>query len=426
MDSNYKIKYNKYKEKYLNLKKLIGSGKEADAYANFMVRKFNRKMKSITPHPDDKNIILYDKNKILLEQYTWGGGDYIGVGAYGLVYIIYDSENNKYIIKISNTTLSEVIQAYNIIDEGTRTDILKGILDDKSIPKYQGKLINTHDKSEYGYLISEYNGKTLLDTYTDSIEINDKNMLFISILSSIFESIFKLNTKNIYHNDIKLDNIVISDVNIVRLIDFGLLTEDKPEIGTIYSMSVKSVIHMRSDLGNIDLEFINKISNKHKLTDCFGFFYCCVDLLNLWSNRKGRLSSYILHTLGCANHQINGLNNLMNLYYYILPKNIKLELPIPDSESESELFDTTLLDEILPNVDETKECFNEFNIEIIHINLYRYICYIYENIIKKDNNFVNKKELKKFLIIISECLKYNFNINMEFSEKFQGLNLFLS
>jgi serine/threonine protein kinase len=419
MDSYYKIKYNKYKEKYLNLKKLIGSGKEADAYANFVVTKKDSKITSITYHPADKNITLYNKDNTLLENYTWG--DYIDSGSYGSVYIIYDSENNKYIIKISNTTFSEGIDARDIIYEGTRTNILKGILDDKSIPKYQGKLINTNDNFEYGYLISEYNGETLQNKkYTGKRSIDDKNLLFIKIVSSIFLSIFELNSKKIYHNDIKLNNIVISEDNTVRLIDFGLLTVDKPENGTQYSMSFKSVINMRFELGDIDHTSIIKINEKLKLTDYFGFFYCCVDLLHLWNNSEGHLSYYILRTLNCVDYEKTSLDNLINLYYFILPDDIQTEV------NTGGFFNTTVIDSKLPNAEETIKCFNELiTSDIKYINLYRYICYIYKQITKKRNNFVDDIQLKQFLIIISECLKYDLNLDMWFPDKVKELKLFL-
>jgi hypothetical protein len=71
MDSNYKIKYNKYKEKYLNLKKLIGSGLNASAKSSFDKVNNNGIIKSIIPQ--DANIILSDDNNDkIIASYKWG------------------------------------------------------------------------------------------------------------------------------------------------------------------------------------------------------------------------------------------------------------------------------------------------------------------------------------------------------------------
>jgi serine/threonine protein kinase len=351
-------------------------------------------------------------------------GDFIASGSYGLVFKIYDLDNKEYIIKISNKTLSGN-RTDDTIVEGVKSDMLIGILDDASIIKYQGILKNTYDSSEYGYLISEYNGETVQNTYSNSLlSIDNKKRLYIFILSSILCYIHNLNINQIYHNDIKLNNIVIAiserDTK-VRLIDFGFLTNNQPYKGTHYSMSFKSVIHMRNELFGGYSEIVNKF-NFLKLTDCFGFFYCCVDLLNLLSNNSGSLSLYILYEFGCINYKKSNLDNLINLYYYILPDMIKKDLNISVLD---EKLNYSNIDKKLPNISETIDCFDKYLVEdMTHINLYKYIKYIYNKIKERQKVIVDDELLKQFLIIISQCLKHDFELNIDFYNKVKEYKLF--
>jgi serine/threonine protein kinase len=394
---SYNLKYLKYKQKYLDLKKLIGAGLEATCELN------------------EKNIIItynLDGEKELY--YEYNPEDSIGSGTYGTVYKIKklsSDDDTEYILKMKKPGSSEIFRFkgminynYPIVKEGIQSNLLDGILDNESLIIFQGKIMS-NAKPVGEFLISRYNGFDLQKTYSGTKYFNQSQKIeYIgNILDQILGNIYKLNNSKLYHNDIKLQNIVMDSSMRVRLIDFGLL-DTKSDIGTVVSMSYKSVnidFYEYSDQKYRDI--IDKLNPKLKDTDIFGFFYCCIDLLYLLNDKNFGFGSYtIFRSLGIIESTYPSLLILFNLYYLISPIDYRIE-PI---EHNTQL----MLNTKLPDIYTTRQFFSPSIIDDNLINLYRYILFIYDFLVFKGiDQIIGEENLKNFLVGISVCLLPTFN-----------------
>ena len=324
-----------------------------------------------------------------------------------------------------------------IINEGRYSSLLEGlnILDNESLVLFQGFIFNKLNKQVGEFLISTFNGVDLRKKYTstnnedrmeetlfDEIPIHIDNFTadikkeqFFSILQKILVHIKKLNNNKFYHNDIKLDNIVIDDNNEVRLIDFGTLDKTSRQ-GTFVSMSYKTLVssdYIKDKKYDI-IGYLNEILID---TDIFGFFYCCIDLLFLLNDENtGSVAKIVFEKFGISGH--SSFIKLFNLYYLILPEKNKSD------EFEEEVKELTIKDTML--VDENKDILSIFDkilptrdITYIfcgcndkNINLYRYILFIYNILIEAEiGSIIGDENLRQFLLGISVCLLPTFDYN---------------
>lgn len=207
----YQNKYLKYKQKYINLKNIIGGGIDATYTENGKIITLRYKLNKID------NEIKYEKT------------DFLGKGAFGQVWLIErkDDSQNKYILKIG---IKE--NEYESFFEGHNSELLKGILDDSMLVLFQGKFEND-------FLISTYNGKDLMEEYK-TISPNDKISKLSTILIQTLGLLHKINNNSFYHNDIKLKNITVKGEK-VSLIDFGFLNHTS-RLGSFISMSFRGLI----------------------------------------------------------------------------------------------------------------------------------------------------------------------------------------
>ena len=390
---DFKKKYLKYKQKYLNLKKMIGGGIDA-TYTISLPDKISilnyfdlfgiaRKIK-----PGNILILKYLKDDGTTNEIRYKIITKIGEGGYGIIYSIKNTDttdNKEYIFKYGkNKKLNEV---YN---EGKKSEILKNILDnDNMIPLYQGK-------KQSDFLISIYYGNNLYKEFKHKInEIKNK---YAIITTQLLKLLHTINSNHIFHNDIKLENITIKN-DEVYLIDFGSLTKNISSFGPIISMSYNGVIALLKEYKYINYEIIYDKLNFLKNTDIVGFFYCCIDLLFLLNNSI--YDSYkLLDELKIKNVEYEtDVYILFSLFYFILPTT-KRTINILD-------INLNYFDRLLPSKDNAVHIFDVFLDE--HTNLFRFMAYIYNKIIHDVNNETKNIWYIKFLKCMSACFLPEFN-----------------
>jgi hypothetical protein len=378
-------KYLKYKQKYFNLKKMIGGG----INATYTITGVQITLSFFDEKTEKEKEIKYT----IQEKLPHWSADVI-------VYKIKkdDDHTNTFIFKKGINSGEREIHR-----EGENSNLLKNILDDDMLVLFQGT-----KQSEF--LISTYNGNDLYQEFKEK-EIKEQ---YANVTTQLLDLLHKINSRDIFHNDIKLANITIKDGK-VYLIDFELLTKGESNYGTLVSMSFNGVIALLEKRKYNKYETIYiKLKPLLKNTDMVGFFYCCFDLLFLSLANK-YLSSYIfdyfkIYTAFEDEH----MYKLFDLFFFILPesdlkKNI---LETPDYSDYSEYKN-------LPSEEEAKSIFGNFPDE--NTNLFRFMAFIYSKI--KIDLIKNKTQqiwYKDFLKIMSACFLPEFNYD-KFETDFKNI-----
>jgi serine/threonine protein kinase len=402
---DYKNKYLKYKQKYFNLKKMIGGGTDA-TYEIIETLKY--KNSDGLDNTKKYTIILKYKNSDGLDntkKYTLI--EKLGEGTTGIVYKIKENDTeNFYIFKMGK---HDNIFVSN--DEGIKSEMLKGYVDDDMLVSFQGKIPND-------FLISKYNGKDLYQEFSSN---NKTKKEYADVTIQLLELLHKINSNVIFHNDIKLGNITIRD-DKVYLIDFGLLTKGISHMGSLISMSFNGLIGLLIEYKyNEYNETFHELQKVITDTDMVGFFYCCIDLLFLLDNKHKYIyqSIDILYELGITELKIPDLYRLFNLFYFILPTSKRNIMTLNVNVTLS-YFNFLLPNyNLLPTEYDTKIIFGEFPNE--NTNLFRFMAYIYKKIeLYLIKNQSQQKWYKDFLKIMSACFLPEFNYD-EFKKNFEDI-----
>ena len=140
----------------------------------------------------------------------------LGKGSYAVVQLaIHRKTKEKYAIKIySNELFSDPVKRNTVKNE---INILKQLNHNNIM-----KLYDVIDTSRYLYLIQEYiNGISLLEIIKSEKNKYIEQKRAIKLFLQILKAISYCQSKNINHRDIKLENILVIEDNIVKIIDFG-------------------------------------------------------------------------------------------------------------------------------------------------------------------------------------------------------------
>lgn len=358
-------KYLKYKQKYINLRNIIGGGIDA----TYNIVGYNLSVEYTLNAK--KNVLQYKLIKKLGE-----GGN----GTVDLIEKIGDT-TNKYVFKRGINKGSTA--SY---DEGIASDKLKDIIDEDMLVLFQGK-------SPSDFLIAVYNGNDLEKEYISKV-FKIKNE-YVNITTQILDLLQKINQRNLFHNDIKLQNITIKNKK-VYLIDFGML-KNTSQPGSLINMSFKSlIIYCQNNNWNYYEKYYQKLISILPDTDIVGFFFCCLDLLYIGGADK-YLSINIFSELGIKNYDEESMYNLFDLYYFILPLKIRNEINLKNSIVYR-----------FPDFENVIKIFG--NVSIENENLFRFIAYIYNKLERIQLIFnLNVKQFKEFLLVLSDCLLPDFN-----------------
>ena len=148
----------------------------------------------------------------------------LGKGSYASVKLAINKiNNNKCAIKIYSKKALLDPQKKNVVNNELK--LLKQI-DNINIVK----LYEVIETSSYLYLVMEYiEGISLLDTNRRDENHYLEEQRALKIFIQIIKAIMYCQSKNICHRDIKLENILITKDDIVKIIDFGFAVKTDKE-----------------------------------------------------------------------------------------------------------------------------------------------------------------------------------------------------
>ena len=217
--TNYKQKNFTFKnKKYFNIKNNITS--------------FDEYIKNLKNNNNGKN-----NNKSSIDDYIISSD--LGIGSYAQVKLgIHKITKKKYAIKIYDKNL--------IDDEEKMSTIKNEIFILKELNNENDNIMKLYDiinTKKYLYLILEYiDGISLLEFIQRKRNRRIEENLCKKIFYQIVKAILYCQNKNICHRDIKLENILILNDNVIKLIDFGFAVKCKKNeyqelfCGTLYYM----------------------------------------------------------------------------------------------------------------------------------------------------------------------------------------------
>jgi hypothetical protein len=252
MNNIYKNKYEKYKNKYILLKqeiqeggllKFIGSGTSgclicpppamSAMSAMSAIPKNDNSFKISDFSFDNQNDCEY-VGKILAIKEQGSKGDSYEDELEQFLKIKKLDPNGDYTPQLMYAnihTKDELLKNIKNIKPEDITPIPYTDKDQNSESEKAYKCINekiTNDR--YGYIISKYTGKSLLDKYNGIIETNMQKLKeFLIKFKELFSFIKILYDNSFLHLDIKIDNITVkeNENNKLYLIDFGRTVELK-------------------------------------------------------------------------------------------------------------------------------------------------------------------------------------------------------
>ena len=157
-----------------------------------------------------------NNNKSSIDEYIISSD--LGIGSYAKVKLgIHKITKKKYAIKIYDKNLVD--------DEEKKNTIKNEIFILKQLNNENENIMKLYDvitTNKYLYLILEYiNGISLLEYIQRSKNKRIEENICKKIFYQIVEAILYCQNKNICHRDIKLENILIINDDIIKLIDFG-------------------------------------------------------------------------------------------------------------------------------------------------------------------------------------------------------------
>lgn len=169
----------------------------------------------------------------------------IGEGGSSIVYKCYDSLTNEYVaIKILKGFIK-----MDLTYEKNKYRLMKeshfiGSFNSKNIIKVKGCYFQDDRNA---YIVLEYADGHTLKNYIKKNEIGQLEALYI--IKEIINGLILIHEKNYIHRDIKPQNIIITNSKQVKLLDFGIMLEEKDSVHlTSDNKVVGSIQYMAPEL----------------------------------------------------------------------------------------------------------------------------------------------------------------------------------
>ena len=386
----YKDKYHKYKNKYILtkfIKKQIGGNYN---YKISMGLYYDELLQNIKLNPKKIPIIFsinkYDSSDTLIEIKTYRNIQYLESGAYAHAFKIQDVfTNDFFVLKLGvnkpQTTLNEVQIIKNLFSNKDIRECCKYNIVSFGKNKIKKNFISKTEISdiEVSFIIIPYFGEINMDIFIQQIFLSDhkeedKIILIPLLLKKIITCLSDYNKYN-YHNDLKLNNVVINLVEPnARIIDFGLSTP-------------LDTIHLNYGYLQIPPEYIIKkfipdyeVYPRDAKIDNFGLFWL---IINCFTNKKIQ-RKYIISNYDWSNNSFKTI-----LYFYLSINNI-------DQSS------------LLRIIDMKKDMFNDFKYDKDLKNNFLEDCCELMNKNMKEILFKNNKvKITSFFEFLLRLIKFN-------------------
>jgi serine/threonine protein kinase len=447
---NYYDKYIKYKKKYIDYKNKLLDMKGGGINANIHFYTFRDNGSERNVNNNRMSFLLNStfifNLYIKITYIDIEGNEHsvkyrfikkVGHGAYGDVYRIRQVDpvpepgSPNFVIKLNIKGETDNMKEGEAIDRLNVSPSVKAI--------FQGKT------GDIVYAIYNYLGQDLNTFFSNPVNlIGFTQEHTMSLIEQLHTQLHTLNSNRQYHNDVKIDNIVMRkttdrDKYELSLIDYGLITRDNSDKGSLLSMCIRGCATFLRKTDSLhpapfrSIPLFNSIS-----TDYVGFFYVVIFLLN-----PKIYNSFDIHI------EILGLT-LINENWYTSDNICKVLCLLCYVSGCSDKTDVDTVDEFLGNYPSivtgietvlkgTKENLQKFTSVIPGYvegaNTYRdkrllFLCFIYSKIIEDYGagypTIIPLEVLPLFLWRLSCCFDFRFNLeqfNTNFSAIFTPMSL---
>jgi hypothetical protein len=313
-------------------------------------------------------------------------------------------DNDLFVLKISTDTVDR---------EGEKLDKISKFLEKRVLALFQGT-------SVLSFGIYNYLGNNLsICLSEDSVNIrkNAKHLLL-----QLHTQISKLNMNNIFHNDLKNDNITVNKLKNYELtvIDFGNGSIGTSYNGSLNTMCTHGIIQylLQHDKSSAYVETLKTIFISFRSSDYVGFFYVFIDIICAKSILFSIYSELIFNNFVDKDDRIINLLKLLFFFYYItINKELWRYDELIKHDYIRKVFEETRLhmDRIL-GIYDIVDIDNAFPFEIgvtKYDNLRRFLFHIHEQIIYSAIQTIKEDKLPKLLFDLGRtCLQPDFNLHL--------------